>query len=126
LEHLSEIRSFAALQDDRRKYRMSVPDNQIASNLGSESSSNCTSVIVIAVFAAMALVCAILSQGFVAADACTHYLYAKYAFVDPVNLVDVWARPLCTLVFAIGAQIGGRIGVRIFCITIAIGCGLVA
>jgi hypothetical protein len=96
--------------------------------LESDGTSNGSrwSVIVVAIFAVLSFACAIVSPGFVAADACTHYLYAKYAFADPVNLVDVWARPLCTLVFAIGAQLGGRLGVRFVCIAIAISCGLVA
>ena len=77
-------------------------------------------------FAGLALVCAVLSDGFVAADACAHYLYAKYAFADPVNLVDVWGRPFCTLLYAVPAQLGGRLGVRITSIAIAIGCALIA
>jgi hypothetical protein len=81
---------------------------------------------VIAAFAVLALLCAWLSDGFVAADACTHYLLAKYAFADPVNLVDVWGRPLCTLIEAVPARIGGRLAVRIVSIAIAIGCALVA
>jgi hypothetical protein len=83
-------------------------------------------VVTLAVFAGLAIICAVLSDGFVAADACSHYLYAKYAFADPVNLVDVWARPLCTLLYAVPAQVGGRLGVRITSIAVAIGCALVA
>ncbi|HXE54538.1 MAG TPA: hypothetical protein VN541_16065 [Tepidisphaeraceae bacterium] len=85
-----------------------------------------TIALTIAIFAALSLTCALLSDGFVAADACTHYLYARYAFADPVNLVDVWARPFVTALFAIPAHLGGRMGVRVTSLLIAIGCGLVA
>ena len=78
------------------------------------------------VFSVLSLICAILSDGFVTADACTHYLYAKYAFADPINLVDVWARPFCTALYAIPALIGGRLGVRICSLLVALGCGWVA
>ena len=42
----------------------------------------------IVVFAAASLACAVSSNGFLTADALTHYLYAKYAFTDPTLLVD--------------------------------------
>lgn len=80
----------------------------------------------IAVFAALSVICAALSDGFVAADACTHFLYAKYAFSDPVNLVDVWARPFVTALFAAPAHFGGRMGVRVTSLLVAIGCAVVA
>ena len=79
-----------------------------------------------AIFAALSVICAVLSDGFVTFDACTHYLYARFAFSDPVNLVDVWGRPFCTELFALPARLGGRLGVRIVSMLVAIGCGMVA
>ena len=78
------------------------------------------------IFAALSLFCAVRSQGFVAADACTHYLYARYAFEEPVNLVDVWARPFCTAIYAIPAHLGGRLAVRCTSLLVALGCAAVA
>src|SRR5437588_2469138 len=83
-------------------------------------------VIAVAIFAALSLTCAILSEGFVAADACTHYLYAQYAWTDPVNLVDVWARPFCTALYAIPAHLGGRLAVRVTSLLVALACGTIA
>lgn len=80
----------------------------------------------LAVFVVLSLACAVLSPGFVSADACAHYLFARYAFTDPVNLVDVWARPVCTLLYAVPALAGGRLGVRVCAIGVAVGCALVA
>jgi len=78
------------------------------------------------VFVVLAILGAFFSDGFVTADACTHYLFAKYAFSDPVNFVDVWARPLCTLIDAIPAHFGNVLLVRLTHIAIAIGCAVVA
>ena len=89
-------------------------------------SSRVAAAAAILAFAALSLTCAVLSQGFVAADACTHYLYAKWAFADPVNLVDVWARPFGTALFALPAHWGGRLGVRVTSLLVAIGCAWVA
>lgn len=78
------------------------------------------------VFSTLSVTCAVLSDGFVAADACTHLLYAKYAWTDPVNLVDVWARPFCTALYAIPAHLGGRLAVRITCLFVALACAVIA
>ena len=83
-------------------------------------------IVAVAIFSALSLACALLSDGFVAADACTHYLYAKYAWVDPINLVDVWARPFCTALYALPAHWGGRLGVRLVSLAIAITCAWIA
>ena len=83
-------------------------------------------IVAVTIFAALSLACAILSEGFVAADACTHYLYAKYAWTDPINLVDGWARPFCTALYALPAHWGGRLGVRVVSLGIAITCAFIA
>lgn len=91
-----------------------------------DSSGAVTIVLALLLFAGLSLTCAVLSDGFVTADACTHYLYARFVFSDPINLVDVWARPFCTALYAVPARFGGRLGVRATALLIAIGCALVA
>ena len=78
------------------------------------------------VFAGLSITCGLISDGFVTADACTHYLYARFAFSDPVNWVDVWARPFCTALYAFPAHWAGRTGVRIESTFVAIGCAWLA
>jgi hypothetical protein len=38
----------------------------------------------------------------------------------------VWGRPICTAVYSVPALLGGRFGVRLMSLAMAIGCGLVA
>lgn len=80
----------------------------------------------IAVFAMLSIACAFYSDGFLAADALTHYLYARYAFDRPTYLVDVWGRPLVTALYAGPAALGGRLGVRFTGLLVAVACALVA
>ena len=49
-----------------------------------------------AIFASLSLLCAITSQGFLEADACTHYQYSRFAFAEPHYFVNVWGRPFVT------------------------------
>jgi hypothetical protein len=83
-------------------------------------------VLAIAIFAALSIWEAIKSTAFLEADSCTHYLYARFALQQPVLLVNVWGRPICTALYMIPAAIWGRIGVRFTSLLIAISCGLVA
>src|SRR5690606_19662073 len=46
--------------------------------------------------AVMSVYFSIRSEGFLEADACTHYLFARHALDHPQYLVDVWGRPWCT------------------------------
>jgi hypothetical protein len=69
---------------------------------------------------------AILSRGFPEADGCTHYLFARFAFQIPANLVNMWGRPVCTALYALPAVLGGRFGVCAASALIGIGCGLVS
>jgi hypothetical protein len=78
------------------------------------------------VFTAASVTCAVLSDGFLTADALTHYLYAKYAFAEPYLLVDVWGRPLVTALYAVPATLGGRLGVRITSLLLALICSVAA
>lgn len=91
------------------------------------SSPNLTPIVLaIAIFSGLSLAAAISSDGFLEADACTHYLYARFAFEQPHFFVNIWGRPICTGVYAFPALLGGRLGVRIMSLILAIGCGLVA
>src|SRR4051812_9367839 len=65
------------------------------------------------VFAGLSLWGAIVSDGFLEADACTHYLYARFALGAPHYLVNVWGRPVVTALYAVPAALWGRMGVRV-------------
>jgi hypothetical protein len=80
----------------------------------------------IAVFALLSVACAVTSDGFLTADALTHYLYARYALHRPTYLVDVWGRPLVTALYAVPAALGGRLGVRFTSLALAVACSVVA
>ncbi len=93
----------------------------------------CTTAVVLtlAIFTALSITCAITSDGFLEADSCTHYLYARLSLREPVSenlhhLVNVWGRPLCTGLYAIPAAIGKRTGVRLMSCVLALVCGLAA
>jgi hypothetical protein len=90
------------------------------------ASSTAGAWIAIGIFGCLSLYCAIRSQGFIAADACVHYLYSRFAISEPTRFVDVWARPLVTALYALPAALGGRLAVRVLAMAIAVGCGLVA
>jgi hypothetical protein len=83
-----------------------------------------TVALAVLTFAALSLACAVLSDGFLTADALTHYLYAKYAFREPCLLVDVWGRPLVTALYALPATLGGRLAVRVTSLLLALACSL--
>ncbi len=83
-------------------------------------------LIAIAIFSALSLAAALTSTGFLEADACTHYLYARNAFFHPDLFVNVWGRPLVTLIDSVPAHLAGRMGVRITSLLIAIAIALVA
>ena len=78
------------------------------------------------VFATGSLLCAVFSDGFLTADALTHYLYTKYAFSRPTYLVDVWGRPFVTALFALPAAVAGRLGVRVTSMLLALVCAALA
>ena len=74
------------------------------------------------VFAALSAWAAKASDGFVEADGCTHYLYARFAIDHPYLLVNVWARPLITAINALPAYYGGRLAVRFTSLAIGLVC----
>jgi hypothetical protein len=82
--------------------------------------------IAILIFAALSLVAAITSDGFLEADGCTHYLYARYALLEPHYFVNVWGRPFWTMLYCIPGYFGGRLGVRVMSLAVAIAIALVA
>jgi hypothetical protein len=82
--------------------------------------------IAIVVFAALSLTAAVTSPGFLEADSCTHYLYARAAWAHPAYIANVWGRPVCTALYATPAHLGGRVGVRAMSLLVAIGVALVA
>jgi len=82
--------------------------------------------LAILIFSALSLIASVTSQGFLEADGCTHYLYARFALTEPHYLVNVWGRPLCTALYALPAVVAGRLGVRTTSLLLAIACALVA
>lgn len=80
----------------------------------------------IVTFVALSLTLSITSDGFLEADGCTHYMYAKFAFAEPHYLLNIWGRPVSTALYALPAQIGGRFAVRCTSLIVAIGVSFVA
>jgi hypothetical protein len=80
----------------------------------------------IAGFAVCSIAAGVRSPGFVESDGAMHFIFARFAFGQPIFFVDVWGRPLCTALLAAPARFGGLIGARLMSLAIAIGCGLVA
>src|SRR5437764_857034 len=82
-------------------------------------------LVAITIFAGLSLWAAAASDGFLEADSCTHYIYARYAFAEPHLFVNIWGRPVCTGVYSIGAHFVGRMGVRVTSLCIAVGIALI-
>jgi len=57
-------------------------------------------------FVLLAIIGAVGYRGFIEGDATNHYLIARFAVDRPSNFVNVWGRPLTTLLYALPAQIG--------------------
>ena len=83
-------------------------------------------ILALLAFAALSAWAAIASDGFVEADGCTHYLYARFAVDHPYLLVNVWARPLITCINALPAYYGGRLAVRFTSLAIGLVCAAAA
>ena len=79
-----------------------------------------------AVFAGLSLWGAIVSDGFLEADSCTHYLYARFAVGETHYLVNVWGRPVATGLYAVPAALWGRMGVRVTSLLVALALAAVA
>ncbi|MGH7178547.1 MAG: hypothetical protein ACREJC_14315 [Tepidisphaeraceae bacterium] len=80
----------------------------------------------IAVFTALSLAASLTSESFLEADGCTHYLYARFAFSEWHYFINIWGRPLCTILYSLPANLFGRVGVRTTSLFLAIGCAMVA
>src|SRR5438309_3818557 len=89
--------------------------------VASDQSSRRAIILAIVIFAILSTLCSVFSDGFIAADACVHYMYARFCFQEPMRLVDVWGRPLVTALYAIPAVTGGRIAVRAVALLVALG-----
>ena len=81
-------------------------------------------MLALLVFVALAAWGAISSKGFLEADGCTHYLYDKFALLEPHYLVNVWGRPFKTILYALPAFYGGLLGVRLTSIVLAVVTGV--
>jgi hypothetical protein len=88
----------------------------------SQSDQRVAILLAILIFSGLSLWGAITSAGFLEADGCTHYLYARFAFQEPHYFVNVWGRPICTAIYSVPALIGGRIGVRVMSLALALAC----
>lgn len=80
----------------------------------------------ISIFAALSTAASLTSEGFLEADGCTHYLYARFAVREPHFLVNVWGRPLFTALYALPSAYGGLVGAHVLSLVLAIGCAIVA
>ena len=74
------------------------------------------------VFAMLSLTASATSRGFLEADACTHYMSARFAFVNPAKFVSVWERPLFMLLYSVPAAWGGTLGARSVSLLLALLC----
>jgi len=72
------------------------------------------------IFAVLSTYAAVASAGFLETDACVHYLYARFALQEHHLLVNVWGRPFCTALYMLPAVLGGRIGVRLTSLALAL------
>lgn len=72
------------------------------------------------IFAGLSLWAGMVSPGFLEADACTHYQYARWCFAEPSYLVNVWGRPVCTGLYAVPALLAGRTGTKIISLLVAL------
>src|SRR5688572_29182027 len=92
----------------------------------SSSRTRLAVALAVLIFGSLSLAAGLMSDGFLEADACTHYLYARFALEEPHYFANVWGRPLCTTVYAIPAAVAGRTGVRVASLLIALAIGFVA
>ena len=99
---------------------------EVAAQGAGESTGLKTVLLAAAALAILSIAAAIVSDGFIEADAATHFAYARFALHEPWVFVNIWARPLTTALFALPAAFAGRLGVRIISLACAIGCGLLA
>src|ERR1700742_2934138 len=90
------------------------------------SDSKIPILIAIVIFSLLSIIAAIFSRGLLLADGYMHYLYARFAFTQPMGVVDFWGRPACTIYYAIAALYAGRIGVCLASLVLALLCAMLA
>ena len=97
--------------------------NEVGAGLA-DPERNARAALIVASFAFILLssLMNVASTGFLETDGVTHYLYARFAFENPAFLVDVWGRPVRTILHAIPAHFFGLHGVRAMSCAIAIAC----
>ena len=75
----------------------------------------------IALFVLCWFVGAVTSHGFLEDDAWAHFLYARTAWDQPAFLADVWGRPVCTGLYALGAW-SGFFACRVISLGLVLAC----
>lgn len=78
-------------------------------------------VLAAAVFVGLSRYFGAASEGFLEADAAVHYMYARHAFSEPHYFVDIWGRPVKTILYCLPAWLGGRAGVQWMSAGLAVG-----
>lgn len=102
---------------------MSVPEQQSVALERADGRAGWRVVaIAAAVFAALWLWAAATSEGFIEADARTHYLSARFALQQPHRLISVWDRPLFMLLYSVPAALVGVMGTRAVSLILALAC----
>lgn len=81
--------------------------------------------IAMLIFSVLSATAAVKSEGDLEADACTHYIYARFALQEPHLLTNVWGRPFCTAIYCIPAVLGGRLGARLMALAMSLIIALV-
>ena len=86
--------------------------------------------VAIGVFAALSLYCNVRSEGFLEADAMTHFTFSRHADTEPAYYTNVWGRPIVTAAYAIPANLfadvrSSVIAVRVTTLLLAIACALI-
>lgn len=68
----------------------------------------------------LSVVMSFLTQGtYDSGDSINHYLYARYAFQHPINLLESWSKPLVVELMAGPAQLGLRAVMVLQCLLVA-------
>ena len=78
-----------------------------------------------AIFVALSATAGIRSEGFLEADGCVHYEYARFALEEHHLFTNVWGRPFCTAIYCIPANLGGLVGVRLASLAMALAIGVI-
>ncbi len=82
--------------------------------------------VAVSVFVLLWLYAAVSSEGFIEADARTHYLSARFALSQPHRFISVWDRPLFMLLYSVPAATLGVMGTRTVSLIMALLCAWTA